>query len=72
MIVDLPPGNFNSHPPYTPIDVPTEILSVLEKLHSSPALWWMGQFLKYMMRPKKSLEEKISNFTAKIEHPIVG
>ena len=73
MIVDLPPhGDFNSHPPNTPFDVPSKMLSLLEKLHSSPALWWMGQFLKYMMRPKESLKENIRSLAVKIEHPVVG
>jgi len=73
VVFELPPhGNFGNHPPHTPIDVPADILSKLEKLHDAPALWWMGQFLMYMMRPKKKLQERIDKLTAKIKHPFVG
>ena len=73
MIVDLPiHGNFKQHPPYTPIDVPVDMLKKLDKLHTSPALWYMSQFFMYMMRPKKALQDKIDNFLSETDGPLVG
>ena len=65
-------GNFSSHPPHTPIDVPDYLLEKLENLHSNPALWYMGQFVKYMMRPRQQLQEKFERFQAKAAGPLVG
>ena len=65
-------GNFSRHPPYTPIDVPDYLLEKLENLHSNPALWYMGQFVKYMMRPGQQLQEKIERFQAKAAGPLIG
>lgn len=72
-IVELPiHGDFSTHPPYTPIDVPDYLLEKLERLHTSPALWYMGQFVKYMMKPKQQLQEKIEKFHANAGGPLVG
>ena len=44
------------------------------RLHGDPIVWWVAQFLKYMLRPQPHLEamlqSTVSNF--KLEHPIVG
>ena len=72
-IVELPVhGDFSTHPPYTPIDVPDYLLEKLENLHTNPALWYMGQFIKYMMRPKQQLKEKIEKFQAGVGGPLIG
>ena len=44
------------------------------RLHGDPIVWWVAQFLKYMLRPQPHLEamlqSTVTNF--KLEHPIVG
>ena len=47
---------------------------LLSRLHGDPIVWWVSQFLKYMLRPqphlKEMLDTTVNNFN--FEHPIVG
>ena len=44
------------------------------RLHGDPIVWWVSQFLKFMLRPQPHLEQMlqstVENF--KFQHPIVG
>ncbi|CAK8692474.1 unnamed protein product [Clavelina lepadiformis] len=61
-------------PPYLPLGIPEDLAPRLLGLHGNPSVWWVGQFLGYLMRPQPWLQEdldgveKQSNF----QHPIVG
>jgi len=74
-ILDLPiVDSLRPRPPYLPLTIPQQIGSKLVTLHGDPAVWWIGQLVRYIMRPSremlKYLEESKSNF--KFKHPIVG
>lgn len=61
-------------PPYLPLSVPEDLAPRLKRLHSEPIVWWVGQFLKYLLRPQKSTQEFLENSMAKLgwKKPIVG
>ena len=61
-------------PPYLPPAVPSDLVDRIARLHGDPIVWWVSQFLKYMLRPqphlRSMLKATVENF--KFEHPIVG
>ncbi|XP_073815042.1 alpha-(1,6)-fucosyltransferase 8 [Musca autumnalis] len=61
-------------PPYLPLAIPEDISYRLKRLHSEPIVWWVGQFLKYLLRPQKGTQEFLENSMAKLgwKKPIVG
>jgi len=74
-VVELPiVDSVNPRPPFLPPAVPADLVDRISRLHGDPIVWWVSQFLKYMLRPQPHLQEMldttVSNFN--IEHPIVG
>jgi len=74
-VVELPiVDSVNPRPPFLPPAVPADLIDRISRLHGDPIVWWVSQFLKYMLRPQPHLQEMldttVSNFN--IEHPIVG
>lgn len=74
-VVDLPiVDSVSPRPPYLPPAVPADLVDRIARLHGDPIVWWVAQFLKYMLRPQPHLEamlqSTVTNF--KLEHPIVG
>jgi len=74
-VVELPiVDSVNPRPPYLPPAVPADLVERIERLHGDPIVWWVSQFLKYMLRPqphlKEMLDTTVNNFN--FEHPIVG
>lgn len=61
-------------PKYQPPGVPADIASRLEKLHGHPLVWWVGQVLKYLMRPQESVQKLLNSTQEKMgfKKPIVG
>ena len=74
-IVELPiVDSMHPRPPYMPLSIPEDISEKLIKLHGQPAVWWLGQFLKYMLRPQPHLAKDIeaTRINLGFQHPIVG
>jgi len=74
-VVELPiVDSVNPRPPFLPPAVPADLVDRISRLHGDPIVWWVSQFLKYMLRPQPHLQEMldttVNNFN--IEHPIVG
>ena len=61
-------------PPYIPLAIPEDIAPRLIRLHGSPIVWWVGQFLKYLFRPQARLAADIQESTQRLgfKNPIVG
>ncbi|XP_076365663.1 alpha-(1,6)-fucosyltransferase-like isoform X2 [Tachypleus tridentatus] len=61
-------------PPYLPPFIPKDLSDRLIRLHSSPIVWWIGQFLKYLLRPQGSLSKFIKEAEKKVDFnlPVVG
>ncbi|KAI4462501.1 alpha- 16 -fucosyltransferase [Holotrichia oblita] len=66
--------SISPRPPYLPLSVPEDLAPRLIRLHGDPIVWWVGQFLKYLLRPQEKtsafLQEAMSNIGFK--RPIVG
>jgi len=74
-VVELPiVDSVNPRPPYLPPAVPADLVDRISRLHGDPIVWWVAQFLKYMLRPQRHLqqmlESTVNNFN--FEHPVVG
>jgi len=74
-VVELPiVDSINPRPPFLPPAVPADLIDRISRLHGDPIVWWVAQFLMYLLRPqphlKDMLDTTVENFN--IEHPIVG
>lgn len=74
-VLELPiVDSVSPRPPYLPPAVPSDLVDRIARLHGDPIVWWVSQFLKYMLRPqphlRAMLKATVENF--KFEHPIVG
>lgn len=74
-VVELPiVDSVSPRPPYLPPAVPADLVDRIARLHGDPIVWWVSQFLLYMLRPQPHLTEMldstVENF--KFDHPIVG
>ncbi|XP_031786080.1 alpha-(1,6)-fucosyltransferase isoform X2 [Nasonia vitripennis] len=66
--------NIYPKPIYQPPSVPADLAQRLSKMHGYPLVWWVGQVLKYLMRPNNNTKELLDNKRQKIKfsNPIVG
>ena len=74
-VVELPiVDSVSPRPPYLPPAVPADLVDRIARLHGDPIVWWVSQFLLYMLRPQPHLTEMLENTVEnfKLEHPIVG
>ena len=74
-IVELPiVDSVNPRPPFLPQAVPADLVERIARLHGDPIVWWVSQFLLYMLRPQPHLTEMLDSTVAGfgLEHPIVG
>ncbi|ALC49021.1 FucT6 [Drosophila busckii] len=61
-------------PPYLPLAVPEDLAPRLKRLHGDPIVWWVGQFLKYLLRPQTATRDFLNAGMRNLgwERPIVG
>ncbi|XP_022245998.1 alpha-(1,6)-fucosyltransferase-like [Limulus polyphemus] len=61
-------------PPYLPPVIPKDLSDRFMRLHSNPIVWWIGQFLKYLLRPQESLSKFLKEAEKKVDFnlPVVG
>ncbi|KAL0967593.1 hypothetical protein UPYG_G00254210 [Umbra pygmaea] len=74
-VVELPiVDSLHPRPPYLPLSIPEDLAQRLHRLHGDPSVWWVSQFVKYLVRPQAWLEKEIQDTTTKLgfKHPIVG
>eukprot|EP00064_Thunnus_orientalis_P019198 superscaffoldBa00004695_g19313 len=74
-VVELPiVDSLHPRPPYLPLAIPEDLAPRLHRLHGDPSVWWVSQFVKYLVRPQAWLEKEIQQTTAKLgfKHPIIG
>uniref|UniRef100_A0A1B0DPN3 Uncharacterized protein n=1 Tax=Phlebotomus papatasi TaxID=29031 RepID=A0A1B0DPN3_PHLPP len=66
--------SLHPRPEHLPLAIPADLAPRLAQIHGDPFVWWVGQFLKYLLRPQpstqKMLETGIKNLGFK--NPIVG
>ncbi len=46
----------NPRPAYLPPAIPDDLSDRIQRLHDDPIVWWIGQFIKYMLRPQSHLK----------------
>ncbi|XP_066550555.1 alpha-(1,6)-fucosyltransferase isoform X2 [Amia ocellicauda] len=74
-VVELPiVDSLHPRPPYLPLAIPEDLADRLDRLHGDPSVWWVSQFVKYLIRPQAWLEKEIDEATRKLgfKHPIIG
>ncbi|RXM95478.1 Alpha-(1,6)-fucosyltransferase [Acipenser ruthenus] len=74
-VVELPiVDSLHPRPPYLPLAIPEDLADRLDRLHGDPSVWWVSQFVKYLIRPQPWLEKEIDEATRKMgfKHPIIG
>lgn len=61
-------------PPYLPLAVPKDLVPRISRLHGDPSVWWVGQFLKYLLRPQDDTIALLRNAASKFNFrgPVVG
>lgn len=74
-VIDLPIlDSLRPRPPYLPLTIPEEISDELTTLHGSPFVWFIGQILRYIMKPSDEIEQFLHSKRNEFhfESPIVG
>lgn len=74
-VINLPiVDNVHPKPKYQPPGIPADIAPRLEKLHGHPLVWWVGQVLKFLMRPQDDISKVLEEAKNKLgfKKPIVG
>ncbi|KAK3516289.1 hypothetical protein QTP70_009366 [Hemibagrus guttatus] len=74
-VVELPiVDSLHPRPPYLPLAIPEDLAPRLQRLHGDPSVWWVSQFVKYLVRPQPWLEKEIQEAGIKLgfKHPIIG
>ncbi|CAH0387109.1 unnamed protein product [Bemisia tabaci] len=59
---------------FLPGAVPNDIAGRLTRIHGNPTVWWIGQFLKYMLKYQPATKQMLDDFGRKVnfQNPIVG
>ena len=61
-------------PKFMPMAIPEDLAASIQRFHSYPAVWWLGQLVKFLIRPQDEFlknikeRERMQNF----KHPVVG
>lgn len=74
-IIHLPPVDYVYPKPYfLPQIIPDDLAERLTVLHGDPIVWWIGQIVKYLLRPRKSTINLLNDYAKKLkfQKPIVG
>nr|XP_022901745.1 alpha-(1,6)-fucosyltransferase [Onthophagus taurus] len=66
--------SISPRPPYLPPAIPEDLAPRLIRLHGDPIVWWIGQFLKYLMKPQEKTSALMQDtmYNIGFKRPIVG
>ena len=74
-VVEIPIiDSINPRPKFLPPAIPRDLADRIMRIHGDPIVWWISQFLKYLLRPQPDTAkmmaeaEKVHGFSK----PIVG
>jgi len=60
-VVEIPiVDSINPRPKYLPPAIPEDIADRLIRLHGNPIVWWVSEFLRYMLRPQEKTAELLN------------
>ncbi|XP_063828820.1 alpha-(1,6)-fucosyltransferase [Ostrinia nubilalis] len=74
-VVSLPfIDSISQKPKFLPLAIPKDLAHRIVRFNGDPASWWVGQMLKYVLKPRASLQKAINETIAKMNFktPIVG
>ncbi|XP_065344021.1 alpha-(1,6)-fucosyltransferase isoform X2 [Cloeon dipterum] len=74
-VVDLPiVDSLSPRPPWLPLAVPRDLAPRLSRLHGDPVVWWVSQFMRYLLRPQSSTYKMLEDTSQKLgfQRPVVG
>ena len=61
-------------PPYLPLAIPRDLSDRMIRLHGDPRVWWVSQFIKYILRYQPETQKMINDAERKMNFtkPVVG
>uniref|UniRef100_A0A8C1VDE2 Fucosyltransferase 8a (alpha (1,6) fucosyltransferase) n=1 Tax=Cyprinus carpio TaxID=7962 RepID=A0A8C1VDE2_CYPCA len=66
-VIELPiVDSLHPRPPYLPLAIPEDLADRLQRLHGDPPVWWVSQFVKYLIRPQAWLSKEMQEATSKL------
>ncbi|XP_053382375.1 alpha-(1,6)-fucosyltransferase-like isoform X2 [Mercenaria mercenaria] len=73
-VVEMASIESMSRPSYFPLAVPEDLADRILHFHGDPAVWWIGQFVKYITRPNEKMNEYLNTKRMRLRFttPIVG
>lgn len=74
-VVTLPIiDSVSPRPPFVPLAIPKDLAPRLQRLHGDPPVWWVGQFLKYLLRSQPHTTAFLTDAMERtgFKRPIVG
>lgn len=74
-VVSLPfIDSISQKPKFLPLAIPSDLAHRIVRFNGDPASWWIGQMLKYVLKPKEETQRAINETIAKLnfKNPIVG
>lgn len=74
-VVSLPIiDSLSPRPAYLPLSIPEDLSARITRIHGDPIVWWVGQFLKYLLRPQPNIKQMLGEYEEKLgfKKPIVG
>nr|CAG4641568.1 EOG090X03KK [Eurycercus lamellatus] len=74
-VIELPIVDMLSpRPPFLPLAIPRDLSERMIRLHGDPQVWWIGQFMKYLLRYQPETQTMLDQAkeTMNFRKPIVG
>ena len=66
--------SINPRPKYLPPAIPKDLSDRIMRIHGDPIVWWVSQFLKYLLRPQPNTAQMLTEAESELgfSKPIVG
>ncbi|CAG7819763.1 unnamed protein product [Allacma fusca] len=74
-VIEIPyVDSITTLPNHLPVSIPADICRRLERVHGEPHIWWVGQFIRYLLRLQPSFQNEIKEYVEKLrfQSPTVG
>ncbi|XP_050344252.1 alpha-(1,6)-fucosyltransferase [Nymphalis io] len=74
-VVSLPfIDSISQKPKFLPLAIPSDLAHRIVRFNGDPSSWWIGQMLKYVLKPRAGMQKAINETIAKMnfKKPIVG
>ena len=74
-VVEIPIiDSINPRPKFLPPSIPRDLADRIIRIHGDPIVWWVSQFLKYLLRPQSDTENMLAEAEKDqgLTKPIVG